>query len=127
MKKYLILLLIPLLCSCSCYNKIARATGVSEIQFGRGGGVTNQQEVYSLNRKGELFKKGNLVCQVSCEDLERVFTMAQALGEPINEPDNYYWFIEVNGKQNRKFVWGGSSDVDRQLKNLYTELNQLKK
>lgn len=125
--KCLLLLLLPVLCNCSCYTKIARTTGVDEIRFGQGGGFANQSVTYTLNKKGELSKKQNVIATLPCEDLERVFSAAAALGEPINDPDNIYWFIEVIGKQTRKYVWGGATKDTQQLKNLYTELNKLKK
>ena len=45
----------------------------------------------------------------------------------VNEPDNFYWFIDINGKNDHKNLWGGSTQVDRRLKNLYNELNMLLK
>lgn len=107
--------------------KVTTDNQIKEIQFGRGGGFANQIEEYSLNRKGQLCKNGKIIGHASCEDVERIFIMADAIDTPIYEPDNFYWFIEVKGKATQKYLWGGSAKVDRSLKNLYNELNNLVK
>ena len=53
--------------------------------------------------------------------------MADAVMFSINEPDNFYWFIDSKGKKPVKLVWNGSSQVDDEVKNLYNELNILVK
>ena len=118
MKKSLLISAVVLLLSACNTCHVVTSSQIREIQFGRGGGFTNQKEVYSLSKKGELSKDGKLIKRVSCEDVERLFAIADS--------NNLYWFIEIKGKEPRKFVWGGSSKVDRKLKDLYIELNNLK-
>lgn len=125
MKQLLLAIFTILVCACSTC-KVSTQNQISEIKFGRGGGFTNQKEVYSLSKKGELSKDGKFIKRVSCEDVERLFAIADSIDITFNEPDNLYWFIEIKGKEPRKFVWGGSSEVDRKLKDLYIELNNLK-
>ena len=120
------LLLAILVCACSTC-KVSTQNQISEIKFGRGGGFTNQVEQFSLNKKGELSKNGKVIGRASCEDVERIFLIADGIDSPIYEPDNFYWFIEVKGRETHKYLWGGSSQVNRELKNLYNELNSLLK
>ncbi len=126
MKKSLLISAIVLLLSACNTCHVVTSSQIREIQFGRGGGFTNQKEMYSLSKKGELSKDGKLIKRVSCEDVERLFAIADSIDITFNEPGNLYWFIEIKGKEPRKFVWGGSSEVDRKLKDLYIELNNLK-
>lgn len=107
--------------------KISTQNQIKEIKFGRGGGFTNQIERYSLDCKGKLRKDGKIIGRVSSEDVERIFQMADTINTSVNEPDNFYWFIDINGKNDHKNLWGGSTQVDRRLKNLYNELNMLLK
>lgn len=86
----------------------------------------NQVEQFSLNKKGELSKNGKVIVRASCEEVERLFLMADALQQPFNEPSNFYWFIELKGKEDKTFIWGSSSDVDKAVVNLFSELNKLK-
>lgn len=126
MKQLLLAIFTILVCACSTC-KVSTQNQISEIKFGRGGGFTNQVEQFSLNKKGELSKNGKVLGRVSCEDVERIFLIADGIDSPIYEPDNFYWFIEVKGRETHKYLWGGSSHVNRELKNLYNELNSLLK
>lgn len=124
MKQLLLAIFTILVCACSSC-KVSTQNQISEIKFGRGGGFTNQVEQFSLNKKGELSKNGKVLGRASCEDVERIFLIADGIDSPIYEPDNFYWFIEVKGRETHKYLWGGSSQVNRELKNLYNELNSL--
>ncbi len=126
MKQLLLAIFTILVCACSSC-KVSTQNQISEIKFGRGGGFTNQVEQFSLNKKGELSKNGKVLGRASCEDVERIFLIADGIDSPIYEPDNFYWFIEVKGRETHKYLWGGSSQVNRELKNLYNELNSLLK
>lgn len=126
MKQFLLAIFTILVCACSTC-KVSTQNQISEIKFGRGGGFTNQVEQFSLNKKGELSKNGKVIGRASCEDVERIFIIADGIDSPIYEPDNFYWFIEVKGRETHKYLWGGSSQVNRELKNLYNELNSLLK
>lgn len=126
MKQLLLAIFTILACACSTC-KVSTQNQISEIKFGRGGGFTNQVEQFSLNKKGELSKNGKVIGRASCEDVERIFLIADGIDSPIYEPDNFYWFIEVKGRETHKYLWGGSSQVNRELKNLYNELNSLLK
>ena len=126
MKQLLLAIFTILVCACSTC-KVSTQNQISEIKFGRGGGFMNQVEQFSLNKKGELSKNGKVIGRVSCEDVERIFLIADGIDSPIYEPDNFYWFIEVKGRETHKYLWGGSSQVNRELKNLYNELNSLLK
>lgn len=126
MKQLLLAIFTILVCACSTC-KVSTQNQISEIKFGRGGGFTNQVEQFSLNKKGELSKNGKVIGRASCEDVERIFLIADGIDSPIYEPDNFYWFIEVKGRETHKYLWGGSSQVNRELKNLYNELNSLLK
>ena len=126
MKQLLLAIFTILVCACSTC-KVSTQNQISEIKFGRGGGFTNQVEQFSLNKKGELSKNGKVLGRASCEDVERIFLIADGIDSPIYEPDNFYWFIEVKGRETHKYLWGGSSQVNRELKNLYNELNSLLK
>ena len=126
MRQLLLAILTITLCACSTC-RIFTQNQISEIQFGRGGGFTNQVEQFSLNKKGELSKNGKVLGRASCEEVERIFLIADGIDSPIYEPDNFYWFIEVKGRETHKYLWGGSSQVNRELKNLYNELNSLLK
>ena len=118
MKQLLLAIFTILVCACSSC-KVSTQNQISEIKFGRGGGFTNQVEQFSLNKKGELSKNGKVLGRASCEDVERIFLIADGIDSPIYEPDNFYWFIEVKGRETHKYLWGGSSQVNRELKNLY--------
>lgn len=126
MKQLLLAIFTILVCACSSC-KVSTQNQISEIKFGRGGGFMNQVEQFSLNKKGELSKNGKVIGRASCEDVERIFLIADGIDSPIYEPDNFYWFIEVKGRETHKYLWGGSSQVNRELKNLYNELNSLLK
>ncbi len=126
MKQLLLAIFTILVCACSTC-KVSTQNQISEIKFGRGGGFMNQVEQFSLNKKGELSKNGKVIGRASCEDVERIFLIADGIDSPIYEPDNFYWFIEVKGRETHKYLWGGSSQVNRELKNLYNELNSLLK
>ena len=126
MKQLFLAIFTILVCACSSC-KVSTQNQISEIKFGRGGGFTNQVEQFSLNKKGELSKNGKVLGRASCEDVERIFLIADGIDSPIYEPDNFYWFIEVKGRETHKYLWGGSSQVNRELKNLYNELNSLLK
>ena len=126
MKQLFLAIFTILVCACSTC-KVSTQYQISEIKFGRGGGFTNQVEQFSLNKKGELSKNGKVIGRASCEDVERIFLIADGIDSPIYEPDNFYWFIEVKGRETHKYLWGGSSHVNRELKNLYNELNSLLK
>ncbi len=80
-----------------------------------------------MNLKGELSREGKIVNKISCAEVEKVFEMADAVVFSINEPDNFYWFIDIKGKKPVKLVWNSSSQVDNGVKNLYNELNTLVK
>ena len=125
MKQLLLAIFTILVCACSTC-KVSTQYQISEIKFGRGGGFTNQVEQFSLNKKGELSKNGKVIVRASCEEVERLFLMADALQQPFNEPSNFYWFIELKGKEDKTFIWGSSSDVDKAVVNLFSELNKLK-
>ncbi len=125
MKQLLLAIFTILVCACSTC-KVSTQNQICEIKFGRGGGFTNQVEQFSLNKKGELSKNGKVVGKASCEEVERLFLMADALQQPFNEPSNFYWFIELKGKEDKTFIWGSSSDVDKAVVNLFSELNKLK-
>lgn len=125
MKQLLLAIFTILVCACSTC-KVSTQNQISEIKFGRGGGFTNQVEQFSLNKKGELSKNGKVIGRASCEEVERLFLMADALQQPFNEPSNFYWFIELKGKEDKTFIWGSSSDVDKAVVNLFSELNKLK-
>lgn len=125
MKQLLLAIFTILVCACSTC-KVSTQNQISEIKFGRGGGFTNQVEQFSLNKKGELSKNGKVIVRASCEEVERLFLMADALLQPFNEPSNFYWFIELKGKEDKTFIWGSSSDVDKAVVNLFSELNKLK-
>lgn len=125
MKQLLLAIFTILVCACSTC-KVSTQNQISEIKFGRGGGFANQEEKYSLTKNGELKKNGKVVGKASCEEVERLFLMADALQQPFNEPSNFYWFIELKGKEDKTFIWGSSSDVDKAVVNLFSELNKLK-
>ncbi len=127
MKKSLLISAVVLLLSACNTCHVVTSSQIREIQFGHGGGFTNQKVLYSLNLRGELSKDGKIVNKVSCEEVEKVFVMADAVVFSINEPDNFYWFIDIKGKKPVKLVWNGSSQVDDEVKNLYNELNTLVK
>lgn len=126
MKQLLLAIFTILVCACSTC-KVSTQNQISEIKFGRGGGFTNQKVLYSLNLKGELSRDGKIVNKISCGEVEKVFGMADAVVFSINEPDNFYWFIDIKGKKPVKLVWNGSSQVYDEVKNLYNELNTLVK
>lgn len=127
MKKSLLISAVVLLLSACNTCHVVTSSQIREIQFGRGGGFMNQVEQFSLNKKGELSKNGKVIGRASCEDVERIFLIADGIDSPIYDPDNFYWFIEVTGRETHKYLWGGSTSVDRELKNLYNELNSLLK
>ena len=126
MKKHLLLLLCPCLMACSCYSKVEQTTRISEIHFGYGGGFTNQQVVCKLTHNGKIFQGDKMLKQIACEQVEQIFNQANEINTSVNEYGNIYWFIEIKGKPNKRYVWTGNSDIPTDLNNLFNTLNTIK-
>ena len=128
MKKIAYILLVAIsfiLPACSTCN-LSHMNQIKEIQFGYSGGFANKQVTYALNYKGEVRHEGKIIRKISCDDVERIFNIASSIEASVNEPDNVCWFIDIKGKVNRKWTWGGQTKVDKKILELYNELNNLK-
>lgn len=126
MKKHLLLFIFPCLIACSCYSNVEQTTRISEIHFGYGGGFTNQQVVCKLTHDGKIFQGDKLLKQIPCEQVEQIFNQANEITTSVNEYGNIYWFIEIKGKQNKRYVWTGDSTIQTDLNNLFNTLNTIK-
>ena len=104
-----------------------------QIKFGEGGGVTGNITEYTVNSKGELFKKMSLnteqqkIGKITNDKLKDIIKRSEAVckNDTIFKPGNYYYFIDVEMKSCRKnFVWSNTNGNSKNdLEEFYNYLN----
>lgn len=110
------------------------------VEFGQGGGVTNQFQTYVIKDTGELFGKADdngeptLIRELESKELKTVYQKLKAAGFPnldISTTDNVYKFIEVKNKEGdpiNKVVWADSQGkLTVELADLYSYLMEIAK
>ena len=123
----LLLVAMSLIAPACSTCKVSTQNHIKEILFGHGGGVTNQEVTFVLTKNGKLYQGKKLLKKINCEDVEQIFSKASNMNAAeINEYGNTYWFVEFIGKNNKKYVWTGSSKVSPELKSLFETLNNTK-
>ena len=109
------------------------------VEFGQGGGVTNEYEVFVIEKSGRLLaKKGedgtpSFVRDLTSAELKTVhkkIKTANLIDLDINTPHNVYKFIEVkkaDGTSLNKVIWGDpQGKLTVELQDLYLYLMQIK-
>ena len=112
----------------------------AEVQFGQGGGVTNEFQTFVVKDTGELFAKASkeselkLVRELEKSELKTVYKKLKAAdisNLAINTPHNVYKFIEVKnetGESVNKVVWGDpKGELTIELQDLYDYLLSIAK
>ncbi|MFT5833488.1 MAG: hypothetical protein ACI97N_001115 [Cognaticolwellia sp.] len=112
----------------------------AEVQFGQGGGLTNEFQTFIIKDTGELFAKASavselkLVRELEKSELKMVYKKLKAAdisNLAINTPHNVYKFIEIKdetGDAVNKVVWGDpQGELTIELKELYDYLSSIAK
>lgn len=112
----------------------------AEVQFGQGGGATNEFKTFIIKQTGELLSKANekseptLIRKLSSSELKTVYKKLKAANIPnldINTPHNVYQFIEIKnetGASVNKVIWGDpNGKLTIELKDLYDYLMSIAK
>jgi|GEM_PF-2566889 hypothetical protein len=107
----------------------------AEVQFGQGGGVTNDYQAFVIKQDGNLFAKKEenseptLIRKLEKSELKMVYQKlktADIAALDINTPHNIYKFIEIKnevGTSVNKVVWGDpQGKLTIELKDLYDYL-----
>lgn len=112
----------------------------AEVQFGQGGGLTNEFQTFIIKDTGELFAKANdvselkLIRKLEKSELKMVYKKLKAAdisNLAINTPHNVYKFIEIKnetGDAVNRVVWGDpQGELTIELKELYDYLSSIAK
>ena len=130
---YKTLLFLILICF---FSQISIAQ-VDSIKFGVGGGVTGAVTIYKLY-KNQLYKSdGKLIAnfdstaKLKCKDKKYLFKQANSTAQEFPEftqPYNHYKFIEIYGKNSKKFVWGNPDKLPpNSIQQYYDSLSKIVK
>ena len=127
MKLYL-LILLPILFSCSSSKNISQ-TNIEEISFGSGGGFTGEIKTYKITADCQLFAQETELKKIEAKKTLELFKQAQELKDlNFNEPSNMYSFIEIKTKKKtNRIVWNVGSTIDNKIIDLYNNLTTITK
>ena len=120
-----LLLLGFMLISCTVTKKIV-STGIQEVSFGGGGGVTGVVREYRLLSSGELLLGDQLLASLPKEEVLYIFSEAKKLSDyEYKKPHNMSLFLSIkqlSGVENR-IVWHAmDKDIDPEVSKLYDKL-----
>lgn len=126
-----IIILTFLLNSCMTGEQISN-TGVKKVQFGKGGGFTGVETVYTLNQDGDIKDKSDTVLhKISKKDVLELFEKASKNKDiEFQKPENLYSFITIiTETDTNRIVWGReTSVVPSDILDLHKKLmNKIKK
>ena len=135
MKYFYLLILILLFPTCKTSKQAAKADYVA-IQFGRGGGVTNDITTYSLYPDGKIWMKASFtndssfVTEILHEHVKNIYIKIEESGADTIEyqsPGNLYYFIHVHKhSKNNKIVWGDNNPPPtKEVEELYKDLMKI--
>ena len=112
----------------------------AEVQFGQGGGVTNDYQAFVITEDGNLSaKKGEdseptLIRKLEKSELKTVYKKLKAAditNLDVNTPHNIYKFIEIKNEEGvsvNKVIWGDpQGKLTIELKDLYDYLFSIAK
>lgn len=112
----------------------------AEVEFGQGGGVTNDYQAFVVKEDGNLFaKKGEfseltLIRKLEKSELKTVYKKLKAadiINLDVNTPHNIYQFIEIKNEEGvsvNKVIWGDpQGKLTIELKDLYDYLLSIAK
>lgn len=125
--KIYISIIFAIFVSCAI-NKDAAKTSVEEIKFGSGGGFTGRETTYILSSTGKLSEGEKVLKQIDLKTTKSLFKEAEKMkAYSFNEPQNIYYFIIIQSKDNKnRIVWGsGSKPINKNVSDLYNQLMSL--
>lgn len=130
----LILVLLLIFFGCSSQKKLAMYDDVL-ITFGKGGGFTGQQVVYTISNDGKvtindkLTDKTNVVSTLKAKETLQLFEEFNELNIgniDFDKPGNMYYFIgETNSKNEKKVVWSDTENPPQAILDYYQYLNTI--
>ena len=126
--KYFSLIFIIFIVACTSAESTISKTGIDVIEFGSGGGITGQEETYSLFADGKLSKKEKEIRKVDQKEVLQLFEKAADLKEVNHqEPGNIYSFITIKSSENtHRIVWRPEKKPNsEEVIILYNELKAL--
>jgi len=107
-RSFIFFILAFLSISCITDKKITK-TGIEEIQFGTGGGITGIETIFTLDQNGDVKDKNDSVLhQMSSKDVLTAFEKAnQYKRTEYKDPQNLYSFVTIVSKSDtNRIVWG---------------------
>jgi hypothetical protein len=112
----------------------------AEVQFGQGGGVTNDYQTFVIAEDGNLsavkseYDEPTLIRKLEKSELKTVYKKLKAadiINLDVNTPHNIYKFIEIKNKEGvsvNKVIWGDpQGKLTIELKDLYDYLLSITK
>ena len=130
--KYLYLFFIILLFTNCKTTRQSAGTEYTVVQFGSGGGITNNITTYSLYPDGQLWMKksiekdSSLISTISRRQVKKTFTKVKASGADTlryQNPGNYYYFIQTRKPSEQNIIeWSDDNPPDKNIEDLYKYL-----
>lgn len=113
---------------CKQHKYTAENLPEQQIRFGKGGGFTGVETMYTLLENGQLFDAGKKeLPKIKTRTAKGYFKTLETLGGKslqFSHPGNTYSFIEIPGTTGiNRIVWGDANyPVDAAVKDFYTKL-----
>ena len=124
MKKILVFFVCVLAACSTC--KVAKQSPIQEIQFGGGGGATSMYSKHIVNSNGEVFKNGNKLKKLTCQELSEIFDLAEQIDSPSVNPGNASIYIAIVRKDTTiSLIWDWHQHPDSLTNELYIKLNSI--
>lgn len=113
---------------CKQHKYTAENLPEQQIRFGKGGGFTGVETMYTLLENGQLFDTSKKeLPKIKARTAKGYFKTLETLGLsalPFSHPGNTYSFVEIPGASGvNRIVWGDANyPVDAAVKDFYTKL-----
>jgi len=130
--KYISLLFIIILFTNCKTTRQSTVTEYTVVQFGSGGGITNNITTYSLHPDGQLWikksieKDSSLISTISRRQVKKTFAKVKASGADTiryQNPGNYYYFIQTRKPSGQNIIeWSDDNPPNENIENLYKYL-----
>lgn len=124
--KLYILLICSLLFSACTATFAIRQSEVQLIEFGYGGGVTQNVTSFVINSDGIVQQKGKIIRKIPKRELSKIFEDAANLGNSFNYPQNTFSYIRVT-KTNTEYYYCWSEATSIPIITLFSKLNNYTK
>ncbi len=79
-----------------------------------------------VNSKGEVYKNGNKLKNLTCQELSEIFGLAEQIDSPNVNPGNASLYITIVRKDTTLIlIWDWQQRPDSITNELYTKLNSI--